>query len=390
MQHSIVRGDPDRDASSALPHDYYNLLNENPKNLRHNGRATTRSIASAFLQGKINCDDPCATASLKNYLEAEGTKRTPAFIFEKLFIGRLRRNHEVSENWYVSTARNGKPVWFKLTSSPDRLGNLDLEFAASLKAHGFQVWKAWFEKRSLRLSMFDGSPETLSIQEFFDKNPCGLSLETGRVRPMECTHEPHEATACFLGQLSRSEANDLILSRIFINCFLELTGGHPYDIDAICRLDDGPIFIAEFKRKYPSASGAFGIDGHLVTLANALPPAHPLYHFILDDPTGRHGKGRDPASALVSASEEGPGFSWFGLHLAPGFQHRFPDWMETRGSDSGQRGGRRKQVSIPRSSFIHLTGARTRIDSSVLYSYCTSTGKAQKDVLLSKREPAPG
>lgn len=172
-------------------------------------------------------------------------------------------------------------------------------------------------------------------------------------------------TTEILNGLHESEANELIRSRIFINCFLELTGGRPFDIDAVCRSGD-LIFVAEFKRKYPSRSGQFGIDGHLITLAKMLPPAHPLYHFILRDLRGYAGKHSDPSEALIDPNDEGPNFKWYGLQLAPEVLEKCRRSMVTYGEDSGQKGGRREQLGIPESMFVPLTVSRNQIDSSVL------------------------
>lgn len=164
---------------------------------------------------------------------------------------------------------------------------------------------------------------------------------------------------------SAPSTNDLIRSRLFINCFLELTGGRPFDIDAVCR-SDGAIFVAEFKRKYPSSSDAFGIDEHLVNLAGMLPHVHSLYHFVLNDLAGKTGKGKDPTEGLVDACNEGSNFKWLGIHLHPRLRERYSTKMNTQGADSGQKGGAREQVSIPRSEFIRLPNAANIIESRTL------------------------
>lgn len=177
--------------------------------------------------------------------------------------------------------------------------------------------------------------------------------------------QPPKKAMEYLSALDRQAANDLIRSRIFINCFLELTGGRPFDIDAVCRRD-GQLFVAEFKRKYPAANGSFGVDKHLTWLADVLARTAPLYHFILEDLAGAGGKHRDPTTALTDQSVEGPHFRWLGVHLGPGFQAKFSSSLRTSGLDSGQKGGNRKQIAIPKRLFTVLQNGHAQIESSKL------------------------
>src|SRR5690349_23702767 len=106
-----------------------------PKELRLDGNATTCSIAAAFYQGLIDCDNPTRTAPLSAYLQAEGPKRVPAFVFERLFIHRLRSNHEVSHNWFVCDGIKDEapPIWFKLVDAAGDLSGLDDVFSRSMR-----------------------------------------------------------------------------------------------------------------------------------------------------------------------------------------------------------------------------------------------------------------
>src|SRR5690606_9478895 len=230
------------------------LKSTQPRALRLNGRATTCSIAAALYQGLIDCDNPLRTAPLSAWLQAEGPRRVPAFVFERLFVRRLRRNHEVSDSWYVCKARNfnAPPIWFKLLSACNGWSGLDDSFARSLVSQGYSVWGAWFKGTQLWLSPFGGKDAAISAASFLADNPCNMDIENGRVRSMLPAGGLPENALRMLADGDASEINDLIRSRMFINCFLELTGGYPFDVDAIVRRADGRIFAAEFKRKYPA------------------------------------------------------------------------------------------------------------------------------------------
>jgi len=353
-------------ATRRFPSGFKPLLDGEPKSFRTNGKISARSIAAAFYQGSIDCVDPSRTAPLRAYLAAESFKRAPAFIFEKLFVDRMRKNHEVSQGWHIcGFDKEDRRIWFKLSDGPDNETELETVFARSLIHGKFQVWKAWFDNKGLHLKPMHEEGKTFTAHQFLDANPCGMR------KPQKCPPDFNsssalsEAAVGLFSKWSIGEANDLIRSRIFINCFLEVTGGYPYDIDAVCRQND-KIFVAEFKRKYPSAANTFGLDMHLAKLANILPDEHPLYHFILDDKAGYHGKNGDPVTRLIEASDEDACFTWLGIHLRKGFEIEFPEEMGTHGLDSGQNGGYRKQVSIPRSAFKAVQNTEKLIDSSVL------------------------
>lgn len=331
-----------------------------PKSLRLNGNTTTCSIAAAFYQGLIDCDNPSRTAPLPAYLQAEGPKRIPAFVFERLFVRRLEVSHEVSGNWFVCNARDTKApsIWFKLVSSVNDWSALDDAFTRSLMSRDIAVWKAWFEGTQLSLSEIGNQKTILSAGQFLDKNPCGMNIERGRVRSMLTTGKIPGNALRMLTEAGQIVIDELIRSRIFINCFLELTGGRPFDVDAICRRE-GQIFTTEFKRKYPSENDFFGVDQHLIKLPRLLDGICPLYHFVLEDLRGKHAKGSDPTTALMDAHNEGPNFRWHVLRLKPDFELTYTGRLETRGSDSGQRGGKRKQVAIPISEFTQLPAPET-------------------------------
>lgn len=341
----------------ALSCDLARLTAADPKDLRLNGKVTTCSIAAAFYQDLIDCDKPTRTAPLSAYLQAEGTKRVPAFVFERLFIQRMRSNHEVSDNWYVCNTRdaNAPPIWFKLMSSARDWSSLDTGMTRLLTERGIPVWTAWFECNELWLAEFGRQTEVLSARQFLERNPCGMPTERGRVRSMLTDGHAHPNALRMLTLAGEAANDELVRSRIFINSFLELTGGRPFDVDAICRQGD-LIFIAEFKRKYPSRDGFFGVDGHLIRLARMLEDICPFYHFVLEDLRGRPAKGGDPTEALEGAFAEGPNFRWHTLRLTRELERTYTGHLETRGSDSGQRGGVREQVAFPVSAFTRLSG----------------------------------
>lgn len=353
-------------ATSDLPRGYKPLLESDPKSFRIDGKISVRSIAAAFYQGRIDCIDPSRTAPLRAFLAAESLKRAPAFIFEKLFVDRMRRNHEVSQGWHVcGSDREGRRIWFKLSDGPDNDTELETVFARSLIHRKFQVWKAWFDNKGLHLKAMHAEGKTFTARQFLDINPSGMRKWRKDRSDFNSRSALSEAAVGHFSTWTTREANDLIRSRIFINCFLELTGGRPYDIDAVCRQND-TIFVAEFKRKYPSAANTFGLDMHLTKLADILPDEHPLLHFILEDHAGLNGKHDDPAAHLYDAHDESTCFTWLGIHLRKRFEIEFPERMQTNGLDSGQNGGNRKQVSIPRSAFNVLRNAENVIDSSIL------------------------
>ncbi|MGS1120474.1 hypothetical protein [Rhodanobacter sp. UC4436_H3] len=344
----------------ALSCDFAELSTSCPKALRLNGNVTTCSIAAAFYQGLIDCDAPSRTAPLSAFLQAEGPKRIPAFVFERIFIRRMKLNHEVAGNWYVCNARDARApsIWFKLASSVRDWSALDDDFSRLLMSHNIPAWKAWFEGTQLRLSEVGSQATILSADQFLDRNPCQMNIERGRVRSMLTTGEIPENALRLLVEAGDTAIDELIRSRIFINCFLELTGGRPFDVDAICRRKD-QIFAAEFKRKYPSREGFFGVDQHLIKLPQLLDGICPLYHFVLEDLRGKRAKDGDPTTALTDAHIGESTFRWHVLRLKPNFELAYTAHLETRGSDSGQRGGVREQAGIPASEFIHLppTGA---------------------------------
>lgn len=355
-----------RVATSELPRGYKPLLESDPKSFRIDGKISVRSIAAAFYQGSIDCIDPSRTAPLRAFLAAESFKRAPAFIFEKLFVDRMRRNHEVSQGWHIcGFDGENRRIWFKLSEGPDNDTELETAFARTLIYRKFQVWKAWFDNKGLHLKAMHAEGKTFTARQFLDANPCGMRTPQKYPPGFNSSSALSEAAVALFSKWTIEEANDLIRSRIFINCFLEVTGGYPFDIDAVCRQND-TVFVAEFKRKYPSAGNTFGMDMHLARLAGILPDEHPLFHFVLEDHAGLNGKHDDPAAHLLGAHEEGSGFTWLGIHLRKGFEIEFPERMQTNGLDSGQNGGNRKQVSIPRSAFNVLRNAENVIDSSIL------------------------
>jgi hypothetical protein len=334
--------------------DFEKLSESSPKTLRVMGNVSTCSIAAAFYQGLIDCVNPSRTAPLSAYLRAEGPKRIPAFVFEQLFVHRLKTTFEVSNDWYICDANHERStsICFKLLPSARDWSALDNAFARSLKLRGIPVWRAWFAGTQLWLSEVGNGLTPLSAREFLDNNPGSMDIGHGRVRSMLTTGKLPENAVHMLTEAGATANDELIRSRIFINCFLELTGGRPFDVDAICRRGD-QIFATEFKRKYPSRDNLYGVDQHLIKLPRLLGPI-PLYHFVLEDLRGKGAKGRDPTTAMLSAHDEGPDFRWHALRLNPGFEKMYTGELVTRGSDSGQKGGTRKQVGIPVNAFTRL------------------------------------
>lgn len=333
-----------------LGYDLNTLRKTYPKELRANGKPSTCSIAAAFYQGLIDCESPTQTAPLAAYLKAEGEKRVPAFIFEKIFISRMKAHSTVSEGWYVCRIKETE-TWFKLGKNQHDWKDIDERFAQLVIKKGMPVWRAWFSESTLQLMPFENHQILLEATEYLGKY---ANDGNGRVRPMLTTGVLPKKAFGFLDALESSEKDSLIRGRIFINCFLELTGGRPYDIDAIC-LKDGSLYAAEFKRKYPNKYGYFGLDKHLRTLPKLLDGICPLYHYVLQDKRGRSGKGQDPTTALGKNLDESISFFWRAIELTPEFEKSYPTRkMKTQGTDSGQRGGNRVQEGIPEEYFIKI------------------------------------
>ncbi len=336
--------------------DLHRLLTANARDLRVNGKATQRSIAAAFYQGLIDCQHPSNTAPLAAFMAAEGSRRVPAFVFESLFVRELRLSNEVSESWHVCQPRNpsAPSIWFKLLSDDRGWSDLDESFSQRLISRDVHVWKSWYKGNQLFLAPADNENAAVSAREFIELNPCDMPVHRGEVRNMLAADELPMNALRMLEEAGKPSIDQLIRSRVFINCFLELAGGRPFDVDAICRNRSGQIFATEFKRKYPSRHGFLGIDQHLLILPRLLEDICPLHHFVLLDRRGRGGKGNDPTCALLEEGINGPNFEWLVLLIEPNSQDRFKKVLQTTGLDSGQRGGVREQIAIPRSAFSVL------------------------------------
>ncbi|MCI1151927.1 hypothetical protein [Stenotrophomonas maltophilia] len=346
---------------------YNDLIQADPRSLRNGESPTTCSIAAAFYQKKINCEDPLRTAPAAAYFGAESAKRVSAFVFENLFSNRIAKNHEISTGWHACRTPGKTNIlhWFKLLHFEGQWNSLDQEFSKSLIAQGHSVWRAWFRHDSLFISGIKEKSTVYNAVEFIEKNPFNINSSSGRVREMSDGGELPMKALEHLLNLDRNVLNRIIQSRIFMNCFLELVTWRPFDVDAVCK-SGKEMFVAEFKRKYPSKEEKLGIDQHLIFLADALSGICPLHHFILLDSAGRSGKGSDPTSRILGPYNEGPNFSWLGLSLEPNLQQNYRESLYTTGNDSGQRKGNRKQLAIPLAKFTRLVNGTQLIDSETI------------------------
>lgn len=262
----------------------------------------------------------------------------------------MKEHSAVSEGWHICRIKGAK-TWFKLGNNQHDWKDVDERFAQLATKKGMPVWRAWFSGATLQLMPLNNQKLLLEATEYLEKY---ADNSRGRVRPMEKKGPFPKNAASILEELKPSEKDSLIRSRIFINCFLELTGGRPYDIDAIC-LKGELLYATEFKRKYPDEYGYFGFDKHLTTLPKLLDGICPLYHYILQDMRGKSGKGTDPTIALGENLDLSKNFSWRAIELTPEFEKFYPTRkMKTEGTDSGQRGGRRVQEGISEKYFIKI------------------------------------
>lgn len=152
--------------------------------------------------------------------------------------------------------------------------------------------------------------------------------------------------------LTPQELVDLAIERLMVNCVFGRWVWALVDLD-FCYLHGDLPRAVEFKRKYPSAAGTFGVDQHPhMALINLLERAgSPLLHVILCDPMGSD--QYSPLHLLRASSETVRHATWLGTQL-DSTSPWAPQRLATSGSKSGMYGGDREQPALGVGAFSDL------------------------------------
>lgn len=354
---------------------------------------TVETVCDAHKKGLL---DPTKRGHVLAQLEAEGHKRVESFLFEQIFVQRATAavgEDNVSVGWffvYGSEREEVPQYWFKLDDPTKGWNYVDDAVVGLLAESNCDATAIEYisEENAFYAQRYDRGrwSEMRSLQDVFGEI-LGRDRPRGKVRNYGSINKGAQraAISAVHSVFSDGELQQLSLSRTLVNCYVyPWFAKQPMDLD-LCYSMDGRLRFVEFKRKYPAASGAFGIDErpHGV-LSDWLEEAGaPLLHVILCDPLWR--KDASPTHLLGSGSATAPHAVWLGAVL----DHRaFPgDKFRTSGADSGMLGGNRDQRVI-RGEVFRLLGEGLAPDSLARFLKTpeTSSELPQASVEMLERE----
>lgn len=301
-------------------------------------------------QKKINLNDRTHALAV---LKAESHKRVESFLFEALFESSMGEIPS-SSGWLFQYDEEDVPShWFRLvTEKHPWRDDCDGALLSLLRGREVEITRVfpsedgtkfladrhrngqWSDRKTLEevLSGLVGraTPKTNP------RNYRSDSIDTDRrARAIEATQKLFDGPSL----------SHLCAQRLLVNCHLwPWYRKQPMDIDSIIMSDDGLRFV-EFKRKYPSRRGTFGIDRHphgmFIDWLNER--GHPLLHVLLIDPLWD--KNESPLHLLEKDSPTSEHALWLGIELRVDV-FRQEGGLQTQGSDSGMFGGERDQREL--------------------------------------------
>lgn len=318
--------------------------------------------------------DPRNREQVRRQLRAEGLKRIEAFPFERLFWRKLRDQYcsnRVTTGWSVHFDDTGSPdTWYRLLNDGEQPNAADATIARWVQALGRKVVYVTYE---FGIRGFVGrtksgtdwvEPLRTEVPSIFSALGCPV-----RGRPRDWTPLTEENFARFeeavdsiLANFTDFELTALSISRLWMNCDLASAyNKQPMDLDACYVSPEGHIKILEFKRKYPTQAGTFGLDQEphkmLADWLLRTPGAQPLLHVILCGPVW---SDKESPLPLLDTSKEQFQYSlWAGIEIKrESFTGRT---FKTTGRKSGSRSGDRIQHELLMSDF-KFVGKQDQVD----------------------------
>jgi hypothetical protein len=356
------------------------------------GPKSVAKICEAHGEKKV---DPRKRKQVLAMLAAEGDKRVESFLFEQIFtqyVVECCGEKNVSSGWWFQLDYRNRPLyWFKLNALNTEWNPADQQVVKFLSAQGCVVVVINFNSKAkgfyARRLLGDQWGEEQELVEV-------LGQVLGRKSPLTSPREYLEinygkqqlAIEAIDARLDDAALYYIALSRLLVNCYLyPWFRRQPMDVDACCLLGSQLRFV-EFKRKYPTQSGEFGIDKrpHMDLIRWLESIGNPLYHVILCDPL--RDKQRSPVHLLDENSRTAEHALWLGTILTA--QNLSLRSYQTTGRDSGMLGGVRGQQGIKLEAFWLLGKGMIPIDLCAFIRDPSNLPRADMTVLHAAYEAA--
>lgn len=319
--------------------------------------------------------DPKKRNHVLAQLQGEGHKRVESFLFEQIFARTAVQSlgqTNVSSGWsFQCDEKNIPHYWFKLNSPANQWNTCDDQVTGFLSNTGciiFSINYDYEEHKFYATQFSDGiwQPQQLLTDVF--KQLTGKKSQVRNIRNI-LPEAQKKAIDKINASFSDAELYQLSLSRLLTNCYLvPWFDRQPMDIDVCCMVNN-QIHFLEFKRKYPTRSGTFGIDKYPhVSFAGWLENAgKTLSLIILVDPLWN--KDESPLHLLDEVSVTASDAVWIGvpLHASALSGKTFT----TSGQDSGMNPGNRYQPEIRMESF-RILGQSMDIAPESLSTFLTN------------------
>lgn len=316
---------------------------------------TVQSVCNAHKDRRL---DPKKRNHVLIQLQGEGHKRVESFLFEQIFarsVVQCLGQTDISFGWFFQYDEKNTPhYWFKLNSSANQWNTCDDVVVTFLSNTGCVIFSINYndEEREFYAAQYSGSlwqPQQLLTDALME-----LTGKKAGVRNNQniMPEVQRKAIDKINTSFSDAELYHLSLSRLLTNCYLiPWFDRQPMDIDVCCQVNN-QIYFLEFKRKYPTRSGTFGIDKHPhISLAEWLiRTGKTLSLIILVDPLWN--KDESPLHLLDEESVTAADAAWIGVPLnTSAFSGKT---FSTSGQDSGMNPGNRYQPEIRMESFRML------------------------------------